>query len=65
LGESLSPEYRYGLGLILRRGLWGWAQGMAKTSFKPYQPARSIESTPQQQKIIVRIFAAMVLGMQH
>src|SRR5262249_55789107 len=64
LGEAVPPEDRSGLVLLLRRGIWGWAQALIVDT--PRQPARpsSVGSALgfQQRQIVIQVFAAMALG---
>lgn len=63
LGEWLPPEARSGLALLLRRGMWSWAQAAAAPSTKP-QPTRSslpIATGDDEQRAVIRLFAAMAM----
>lgn len=61
LGEPLPPEARSGLGLFLRRGLWGWARVLS-ISEKP-EPATpssvAISTAPPRLKAVIQVFAGM------
>jgi len=64
LGEPLAPEARSGLGLFLRRGLWGWARVLA-VSGEPGPPTRppAVSSTaPDHHKAVIQVFAAMAVN---
>lgn len=64
LGEPVAPEARSGLGLLLRRGIWGWARALIIDT--PRQPSRpsSVGSAlgSQQALTVVQVLAAMALG---
>lgn len=65
LGEPVRPEERSGLGLLLRRGICGWARALIVDA--PGQPARPSSDTspvldPQHQRSVIQAFAAMALG---
>jgi hypothetical protein len=64
LGEPVPPEDRSGLGLLLRRGISGWARALIIDMPRP--PARSSSAGSalgsQQQRAMIQSFAAMVLG---
>ena len=65
LGEPLPPEARYGLGLFLRLGMWGWARALAAARALA-QPAcspssGSAGSYPHQS--VIQVFAAMALNI--
>jgi hypothetical protein len=67
LGEPVSPEDRSGLGLFLRRGMWGWARAlMVQASQQPlrHSPASPAIECHQQQRGIVQAFAAMARGFK-
>ena len=63
-GERLLPlEARSGLALLLRRGMWAWAQAAAALSSTP-DPTRS--SVPRwtaddDHRAVVHLFAAMAM----
>jgi hypothetical protein len=62
LGEQLPLEARSGLALLLRRGLWAWAQAAAAPSTTP----RPTQSPPpviadEEQRAVVHLFAAMAM----
>ncbi len=60
LGEPVPPEYRSGLVLFLRRGMWSWAQTVAEVT--PEQSTRSPWTvSTAERKPIVQVFAAMAL----
>jgi hypothetical protein len=64
LGKPLPPEARSGLGLFLRRGMWGWARALAIAG-DPEQPTRSHSSSltsPHQHNDVIQVFAAMALN---
>ena len=61
LGEPMPPEARSGLGLFLRRGMWGWARALAAARDADW-PARSSSSSstaPDQHRAVIQVFAAM------
>ncbi len=64
LGDPLPVEARSGLGLFLRRGMWGWARVL--TAAKGFaQPARSPSSSsaePYQHRSVIQLFATMALN---
>lgn len=66
LGEPVSPEDRSGLGLLLRRGVLGWAQAAFLAT--PRQLARPSSTGSawgsQQQQPVVQVLAAMALGFK-
>ena len=64
LGEPIPAETRWGLGLFLRRGLWGWAQALAATAAPelPGQATGSILSAPCPPRAVIQIFAALALN---
>lgn len=68
LGDALPLEARSGLLLFLRRGLWGWAQGMATAGVSPSpQPrcgARLSLPAAEESTAIIHIFAAMAMGAE-
>lgn len=67
LGEPLSPEARSGLALFLRRGMWGWAQGLSAAS-AAQQPIGSFSPAPaaaDQHRALIHLFAAMAMNTQH
>jgi len=66
LGEPLAPEARIGLGIFLRRGMWGWVRALAvlKEPAPPMRPPSwtSTSNKPYQHQTIIQIFAAMALN---
>ena len=64
LGEPAPPEFRSGLVLFLRCGMWGWARALA-TAVAPQQSTRSYSTSSTapsyQQRAVVHVFAAMAL----
>ncbi len=65
LGEPLPVEARNGLGLFLRRGMWGWARALAAPK-EPPTPARSpLSSSAEsfQPRSVIHVFAAMALNI--
>lgn len=65
LGEALPPEARHGLALFLRRGMWGWARGLAIAN-APEQPIRSPSSMPGTSyayRAVIHVFAAMAMNI--
>jgi hypothetical protein len=66
LGEPLAPEARIGLGIFLRRGMWGWVRALAVLR-EPAPPIRppswtSTSNKPYPPQTIIQIFAAMALN---
>jgi hypothetical protein len=66
LGEPISPEARWGLGLFLRRGLWAWAQALAATAVPepPGQATGSIAIAPYSPRAVIQVLAALALNTQ-
>ena len=64
LGEPIPPEARSGLGLFLRRGMWGWAQALAVAAApEPPGPATGSSSiAPYPPKTVIQVFAAIALN---
>jgi hypothetical protein len=65
LGEPLPPEARGGLGLFLRRGMWGWARALtvAKDAERPTRLSSSNSTaSAHQHRAVIQVFAAMVLN---
>ena len=63
LGKPVPPEYRSGLVLFLRRGMWGWARTLATAVAAP-QPTLSSPTTStalHQQRAVIQVFAAMAM----
>ena len=64
LGEPVAAEDRSGLGLLLRRGVWGWARVLLTDT--PGQSARPSSAGsapgPHQQQAVIQVFAAMAMG---
>jgi hypothetical protein len=63
LGEPLPLEARSGLALLLRRGLWAWAQAATAPSITP-RPTRSPPPpviVDEEQRAVVHLFAAMAM----
>jgi hypothetical protein len=63
-GEGLAFEARSGLALFLRRGMWGWAQGISDPDdgLRPTHPNCSGTVLDDNDKTIVRLFAAMAMS---
>jgi hypothetical protein len=62
-GEQLPLEARCGLALLLRRGMWAWAQTAAAPVTTP-RPTRSSPPTAiagEEQQAVVHLFAAMAM----
>ena len=64
LGDPVPPEGRSGLGLLLRRGVWGWARAPIIDTPRPSTRPSSAGSVlaPQEQQTVIHVFAAMALG---
>ncbi len=63
LGEGLPLEARSGFALLLRRGLWAWAQ-VAAAPITTSCPTRSSSPTSlagEEQRAVVHLFAAMAM----
>jgi len=67
LGEPVPPEARSGLGLFLRRGMWGWARSLAaaRDAERPTRSSSSSSTGPDQHRAVIQVFAAMVLNTNH
>lgn len=63
LSEPLPVEARSGLGLFLRRGMWGWARALtaAKGAAQPARSPFSSSAEPCQSRSIIQLFATMAL----
>ena len=67
LGDALPPDARAGLPLFLRRGMCGWARGVA-TLCAPQRPTGSRPpnwTIPEEHRAVVHILAAMVIDANH
>jgi hypothetical protein len=67
LGEPVPPEYRSGLVLFLRRGMWSWARALA-TAVTPRPPIRSSSlgsTAADPQRAVIQVLAAMALELNH
>ena len=65
LGEVLPPTARSGLMLLLRRGMWGWAQTLVATS--PVQQPVHASSLPpprNERTAVVHVLATMAMSTQ-
>jgi hypothetical protein len=63
LGGGLPLDARSGLALLLRRGMWGWAQVAAVPSTLP-RPTRSfcaMSTANDEQRAVIHLFAAMAM----
>jgi len=64
LGEALPPTARGGLMLLLRRGMWGWAQTLVSAS--PIQrPVHASSLTPparNERTAVVHVLATMAMS---
>lgn len=65
LGEALAPEARNGLALFLRRGMWGWARGLASANAatQSLRSPPSMPATPSEHGAIIYVFAAMAMNI--
>jgi hypothetical protein len=63
LGEPVLPEYRSGLAIFLRRGMWGWGRVRPSEVVPEPRPQRSSPGStgPDQHGAVVRVFAAMAM----
>lgn len=62
LGEAIMPEARNGLVLILRCGMWRWAQSlMAQLKVKTL-PAQSNATSLQRTESLIQLLATMVVN---
>ena len=61
LGERLPIEARSGLALLLRRGMWAWAQAAAapRTAPRPTRSALPTSIIDEDQRAVIHLFAAM------
>lgn len=67
MGEPLPVEARRGLGLFLRRGMWGWVRALAVAG-EPAQPTglpRSESAPPHLHRAVIQILATMALNSNH
>jgi len=65
LGEVLPPAARSGLMLLLRRGMWGWAQTLVAAS-PIQQPVRASSLTPparNERTAVVHVLATMAMNI--
>ena len=63
LGEVLPPTARSGLMLLLRRGMWGWAQTLVAAS--PVQPVHASSLTlpaRSERTAVVHVLATMAMS---
>jgi hypothetical protein len=63
LGGSLPPHARWGLALLLRRGMWAWAQALAKVNTTREirsSNTGSVQSMPE-PRTVVQLFAALAM----
>jgi hypothetical protein len=63
LGERLPLEARSGLVLLLRRGMWAWAQATAAPSTTP-RPTRSslpCSTAVEERRAVVHLLAALAM----
>jgi hypothetical protein len=61
------PEFRSGLALFLRRGMWGWCQALT-TIEEPRNPSRSSRPAAimsDQHTTAVQILAAIAMDCNH
>ena len=65
LGEPLPVEARSGLGLFLRRGMWGWARALAapRALAQPACSPSSGSAVPYPHQSVIQVFAAMALNI--
>jgi hypothetical protein len=64
LGEVLPPTARSGLMLLLRRGMWGWAQTLVAAS-PIQQPVHAASLTPpagNERTALVHALATMAMS---
>jgi hypothetical protein len=63
LGERLPLEARSGLVILLRRGMWAWAQATAAPSTTP-RPTRSslpCSTAVEERRAVVQLLAALAM----
>jgi hypothetical protein len=63
LGDALPPEARAGLTLLLRRGMWGWAQVIVTTSAVP-EPVGARPAPwqpPETDRPLIQLLAALAI----
>jgi hypothetical protein len=65
LGESLPPDARSGLALLLGRGIWGWARALTIDTPRDLSRPSSAHAAlgPQQEQSVIQVFASMALGL--
>jgi hypothetical protein len=64
LGESLPPDARGGLTLLLYRGMWGWAQTLMTANAPRPQPVSIMPHGPMQpseRSSVIHLFAALAM----
>jgi hypothetical protein len=64
LGESLPPDARSGLALLLYRGMWGWAQTLLAGNAPRQEPVSIMPHGPMQpseRSSVVQLFAALAM----
>jgi hypothetical protein len=62
LGEVLPPTARRDLMLLLRRGMWGWAQTLVAAS-PIQQPVHASSLTPRNERTaVVHVLATMAMS---
>lgn len=63
LGETLGVEARSGLALLLRRGMWAWAQAAsAPRSVSQSSRSQIPDASPDdEQRTVVRLLAALAM----
>jgi hypothetical protein len=63
LGERLPLGARSGLALLLRRGMWAWAQAAVAPSapLRPLASSLPSSTAPDEQRTIIHLFAALAM----
>jgi hypothetical protein len=63
LGARLPLQMRSGLALILRRGMWAWAQAEAaeSTTRRPTRSSPTCATASDEQRAVVHLFAALAM----
>jgi hypothetical protein len=66
LGEPLLPGDRWGLALLVRRGVWSWARAaMTETPREPARPSSAVSALgPGVDQAVVRALASLALDFE-
>jgi hypothetical protein len=64
LGDPLRPEARSGLTILLRRGMWEWAQSLSTMSVRqePMPTDWSSSVAPCNRRAVVHVLAAIAMN---